>query len=299
MNPIFDAFVFGEMKLSRRRAEEVIREEEKKLTSEQRKRANDALLRKLDILKKAHVDGEPWKKLLNDEYTSALVNSLVLINVPWMMMTLGGVKRGLHIKDSVEEMIGRAVAGRNSLDGDVSGMIGAILKYDYDKYGVDTFTSYLMTAMQNSFKASAREKHIRDVIEAKTLFTGGEDEPQWTKQVMDTVMPTAHEIAINDELMSVLKELIAKLPEQESKIFGHTVQRILATGHRPLYEDVGNVVGVTRQRVNDVMHSAIKHIHELMIVHYPQLAAENGSGWKEFKKQFTIGIHEPQAGGIT
>lgn len=139
---IFHGFVFDGKRYPREEVEQATRAVQRQLGSaEELRRVNDALLARLAEAKAARRAMQKIE-LLNYPAISTLVNTLALVNQAWITNAIDkNIRNRPHLAGfTVEELYSAALTG---MAGTVSGVMNAILKYDYPKHGVDAFTPYL------------------------------------------------------------------------------------------------------------------------------------------------------------
>ena len=123
------------------------------------KQVNDLLLQKLVKAKNAY-ESKSNTELLDVPAVSTLVNTLIIVNEPWITKAIARTIRQQPqlLRSSVEELHSTALTGNSTQQGTVGGVMNAILEYDYPKYGVSSFTPYLARTISNTLQPTSHQK---------------------------------------------------------------------------------------------------------------------------------------------
>jgi hypothetical protein len=288
---IFNRFVFHGEWASRERVEEAARALQKSLTGEDCRRINDALLSQLAAAREARGAATPKKALLDDPYVSTLVNTLLLVNDAWLRTVIGqNIRRHPRLqRSSVEELYSAAVAGPASSNGSVSGVMNAILTYDYRRYGVRAFTQYLASAISNALQPTPKQRMTYRRVYARMVPMQGRDEDRTGRQWVDRLAKRPETALINRELLEVLQDVIAYLPKEQQRVTANLViAHILATGEMPTAREIAAAQQpqVSRERGRVLFMETVNGIRRLIEERYPQLAEQGVNGWEEFRRAF-------------
>jgi hypothetical protein len=282
---IFNEFVFEGKCYAKADVEAAALEVRKRLTHSRRQEVNDALLARLAEAKENHAPVEQGKDMLRDSRISTLVNTLVLVNEGLLHNVITKAKEQKpHLQHySAEELYALALAGRDSQQADVHGMMGAILHYDYRKYGVHAFTTYLTRAIDNSLHQTLKQQKNYQRIDSRTRRIPDDAEPQW----IDRNAESPEAAAINHELLEVVRSVLPRLHRQQRITAEFIIGRILETGKRPTFVEIARdayETPVSKQRAAQVMIETMNNLERAIQEKYPQLAEEGVNGWKEFRK---------------
>lgn len=287
MNPVLASFIYGDARPAKAELEAAAFEDAPHLTTQERNEANDALLRKLDFAKKAAGPHTQHKQLLADPYISDLANTLLILNTPWIVRTIGGSRKHLRLRDTSEELFSLAAMGDRSAQADVGGAYGVILSYDYDRIGdASALTQCLQTGIRRAFLPNhkdARKNHVEVLMngEAEEAFARCRDHRERN--------PAA--IALDNDLLDAIRVAIRKMPEKRREAASFIFDRLLETGEMPTQEEVASrftqkADGVPASRarggqiVQDVMTRLTANLKEIC----PQL--DEIGGWREIKAAF-------------
>jgi hypothetical protein len=247
---------------------------------------NDALLAQLD---EAKMTQKPMTQaeLLQQPRVSALVNELIANNEAWIATCIRrNIRRHRHLRGfTVEELYSTALFGQSVADGTVSGVMNAILKYDYPRFGTTNFTHYLSQAIHNALQPTAAQKKAYQRVYSRMRQEPlAEAEPGCA----DRRQKSPPVDAIDHELLAVVQSVIPRLPKpRQRSTAAWMVEHILATGERPTTLEMARVQGVTHQRASQIMEETINSLRRQIAADYPQLAEDGVGGWEEFKKVFT------------
>ena len=288
---LFNRFVFHGEWVSRERVEEAARALQQRLTGEDCRRINDALLAQLASAKEAFGAATPKKALLDDPYVSTLVNTLLLVNDAWLRTVIGqNIRRHPRLqRSSVDELYSAAVAGPILKDGSVNGVMNAILTYDYRQYGVRAFTHYLTRAITNALQPTPKQRMTYRRVYARMVPMQGRDEDGAGNQWVDRLAKRPEAAPINRELLEVLQDVIAYLPKEQQRVTANlVVAHILATGEMPTAREIAAAQQpqVSRERGRVLFMETINGIRRLIEERYPQLAGQGVNGWDEFRQAF-------------
>lgn len=259
-----------------------------------RSERNADLLSRLYEAKAAHGPAEQWKDLLRDPCISKLVNELVLLNEAWLHACVKREKAAQHLREPLEDLEQTAVAGKGGEHREVSGMMGAILKYDFGKYGVSNFTPFIRKAIHDALTPTPSE-----VIRATRVTPLAEFDGKSASWV-DHGQRRPERVAISKELLGVLEEAIQRLPGDRRVVAEYVLGEIRETGQRPSAEMVGQNHNppVTKARgaqlLNDTFDRLAVEIGKLC----PDLAESGIGGWREFDAVFGRGHRVKQGVGV-
>lgn len=288
---IFHGFVFEGKRYPREQVEQATRAVQRALIGTERRRVNDALLTRLAQAKEDH-GAASKKELLRDPEISTLVNTLVLVNEAWLKTVLDrNIKRQPHLRrSSAEELYSTALVGRDALGDSVTGMVNAILEYDYDTYGAAAFTRYLDRAISNSLQQTPKERKTYQRVYAGIQPLHGRGEDGARREWVERRAPAPEAATINQDLLEVVRSVIPHLPSQQQRFTAAwMIEHILATGERPSVEEVAQAQQppVSKQRASQILAETVNSIRYRIEAEYPQLAGQGVNGWAEFKKVLT------------
>jgi hypothetical protein len=196
------------------------------------------------------------------------------------------IRRHRHLHGyTVGELYSTALFGQSTADGTVSGVMSAILKYDYPRFGTAAFTHYLSQAIHNALQPTATQKKAYQRVYSRVRPEPlAEAEPGCADRRQKS--PPAD--AIDHELLEVVRGVIPRLPKPRQRATAAwMVEHILATGERPTTLDMARMQGVTHQRASQIMEETVNSLGRQIAADYPQLAEGGVGGWKEFKTVFT------------
>ncbi|HEY7328637.1 MAG TPA: hypothetical protein VH592_13415 [Gemmataceae bacterium] len=282
---VFHSFVFDGRAYSAERIEQAVRTVQRKLSSAELNRVNDALLSRLHHAKKAHRRLSK-KEMLDDPGICTLVNTLALVNQAWITTVIADtIQERKHLRGfTVDEVYSTALTGA----GAVGGVMNAILQYDYKLSGVDAFTTYLARAITNSLLVTPKEKKTYKRVETRTRSIHKRDEDAAEPSWVDRTAPRPETAAINRDLLEVVRSVIPDLPTQQRDTAAWMIERILETGELPMAREAAGIQRprVSRERGRQIMEKTINTIRARIEAHYPQLAEQGINGWDEFKEAF-------------
>lgn len=244
-----------------------------RLSSDERLSLTEAMLTRLDVLKKAHGPVLQRRDYLRDPEINTLVNTLVIINNPWALRTIGSIKRRLYLTEPAEELYSLAVAGRER---DAGGMTGAILMFDMS-HGIASFLPYIQRAMWNSFLPSKKMKGEHEAIGSKMQHAGEGEEETWVDRVTET--PVA--VADRRELRGIFEEAVQELPEQRKPIGRFIVKTYLEEGKMPTKERIAaaHATEISRQRGQRLAVKIVQQMKDYITKEYPDLAEAELAGF--------------------
>jgi len=288
---LFNRFVFHGEWVSRERVEEAARALQQRLTGEDCRRINDALLAQLASAKEAFGAATPKKALLDDPYVSTLVNTLLLVNDAWLRTVIGqNIRRHPRLqRSSVAELYSAAVAGPVSKDGSVNGAMNAILTYDYRRYGGRAFTHYLASAITNALQPTPKQRMTYRRVDARIQPMQGRNGEEAGHLWVDRQAERPETAPINHELLQVLQDVIAYLPKEQQRFTAKwVITHILATGEMPTAREIAAAQQppVSRERGRVIFMETVNGIRRLIEERYPQLAEQGVNGWEEFRQAF-------------
>jgi hypothetical protein len=248
---------------------------------------NDALLTRLAEAKKTR-KRMTSSEMLQNPRVSALVNHLILNNEAWIATCIArNIRRHQHLQGStIKELYSTALVGKSTEDRTVSGVMNAILNYDFPRFGTAAFTHYLYQAIHNALQPTATQKKTYQRVYSRMRPDPlAEGEPgstdRWHKS------PPAD--AIDHELLEVVQSVIPRLPTQQQRdTAAWMVKRILTTGDLPIPREAAQRQRprVSRERGRQIMQATVNSIRRQIEADYPQLAEGGINGWEEFKKAF-------------
>lgn len=251
------------------------------LTTPERTEINDALFKRLADEKKRHAH-QSAHEMLRPGIINTLVYMLVEINMPLIKDILGRIKYKNHIKDSLDEMLAQALIGERSFSAEPAGVLGAILKYDYDKYGMTTFSTYMPIAIERAFIPKNKERKNAALVQSHY----GIDPPKasWTAHEEDS----PRHVAVNHDLMRVLESAIEKLPADYHTTAVLMLDSVARTGNLPSYREISAAQHppVSPASAWRILNETMDALHDIIVRDFPQLSAEGVNGWREFRKAF-------------
>jgi hypothetical protein len=276
VNPVLYSYAVHGACHPRAEIEAAVEQSKYDLTASERSELNGALLARLDAAKKAQGPVGQRKELLQDPAISLLVNTLLVVNEPWVENRVRAFSRGRDF----DEMKSLALTGGGGETADVRGVMGAILEYDYQLSGVAAFSRYLAQAIRNALFAPREETRSTSL-------------PRADKGWRDRRQRRPENVAIDAELLAVLRQAIEELPPRNRDVARFMVEYIERTGERPTAREVGEsrTPPVTKQMGEILMKQTIDRLKEQVEATHPQLARDGVGGWDEFKKVFTIHKH--------
>src|SRR5688572_27533804 len=107
MNPLLYSYAVHGASYPKAEIEAAAQQSKYALSALERAELNDALLSRLDAAKQAHRPVEQRKELLQDPEISLLVNTLLVINEPWVENRVRAFSRGREL----DEMKSLALTG--------------------------------------------------------------------------------------------------------------------------------------------------------------------------------------------
>jgi hypothetical protein len=247
---------------------------------------NDELLSRLHEAKQSFGGYNQHKELLQDPEINELAFRLVEANKKWIGTCVRKEKNGHGYRDTEEELESLALFGNGGERSDVRGVLGAILAYDYGRYGVSSFTPYLARAIHNVLMP--REKQEREADSTVPLEGQSFVGQSW----VDRHARQPREVAIDQELLGKVDEAIAALPQRNREVARFVIDYILAHGEKPTGREIAEarVPPVTRQMGEVLGKETVAMLKEELERRNPQLAEEGIGGWDELKAVF--GIHK-------
>ncbi len=225
------------------------------LTAEERAALNDALLARLDAAKRAHRPVEQRKELLQDPAISTLVNTLLVINEPWVDNRVRAFSRGRDF-DAMKSL---ALAGGGGDTADVRGVMGAILEYDYQRSALAAFSPYLGRAIQNALVRTPKGEAAARFI---SLSRARKDRE--VREWQDRRRRRPESVAIDGELLAVPRQAIEELPARNRDVARFIVDYIERTGERPTGREVGEAQSppVSKQVGDSLAKQSIQRLKE-------------------------------------
>ncbi len=251
------------------------------LTNQERLERTAALLAALAAAKQIHVRGSDQRpsdfrrQLLHDPAVSGIVNEIVLVNEPWIRRCIQSTRHRLGIRDSADELLSKVLTGGYANGNEVGGVLAAILNYDTERGHSETFPSYLCTAINREFSFTEREKRQRRALGSKTssLDHFREDVGDHSKAWTDRASPDPSRKVINENLVEVVRDAARHLPANRRPVAEMMIDRMLEEGSWPTHEEVGKLLGVTRERGRQVGNDTVERLCAAILENYPQLAA--------------------------
>ena len=185
----------------------------------------------------------------------------------------------------MNELFSTALTG----EGVVGGVINAILAYDYPRHGVRAFSAYLGRAATNALSPTPKQKRIYRRVEARLRSLDDHAEDRSRRDWVDRAAPRSETVAINRELLDVVRSVIPRLPtEQQRETAAWMIDRILNSGELPMAREAAQIQKprVSRERGRQIMEATVDSIRRQIEEDYPQLAAQGINGWEEFRRAF-------------
>ena len=293
LQEIFYSYVFDGVSYPKQDVEAAAVAMRSRLKEPERKKVNAALLARLAAAKEAHGPVEQRKELLADPQISTLVNTLVLINQAWLhkVITRNRALKPHLLTSSAEELHSLALAGGATREADASGMIGAILEFDYRRYGASNFSGYLERAISHALHATHKQQQTYAEVYAKAQHIAGEEMGEgWA----DRKAKSPETGVIQQELLEVLQDVISRLPTEQQRFTAKwLIEQILDTGMKPRNRDIAAAQKppVSREEGRKRFQETIDSIGRQIEKDYPHLAQEGINGWEEFLK--VIGHSKP------
>lgn len=284
---VFYGYVLDGQNYPPQRVEQATRAMQRQLSSRELRRINDALLRRLDDAKEAY-GALPKRRLLADPAVSTLVNTLALVNAAWITTVIAKniKRRPCRHGTSTEELYSTALTGA----GDVGGVMNAILEYDYRTAGVASFSPYLARAIANALQPTRKQDRTYRRVQTRTRPLHKQDEEGTEPGWVDRRTPPPEAVAINRDLLEVVKSVIHRLPTAHQRLTAAwMIDRILTTGELPMAREAADCQRprVSRERGRQIMEATVDSIRQQIEADYPQLAAQGLNGWESFKAAFS------------
>jgi hypothetical protein len=227
-------------------------------------------------------------ELLQNPRVSALVNELILNNEAWIATCIArNIRRHRHLHGStITELYSTALVGKSAEEGTVSGVMNAILAYDYSRLGTAAFTQYLYMAIHNALQPTATQKKTY-----QRVYSRMRAEPLAEAELgcRDRRQKSPPADAIDHDLLEVVQSVIPRLPTpQQRDTAAWMMKRILTTGELPIPREAAQKQRprVSRERGRQILEATVNSIRRLIVEDYPQLAEGGINGWEDFKKAF-------------
>lgn len=267
----------------------------KRMTEEERGQFNGALLKRLHEAKEAYGQVEQRKDWLKDPDISQLVNTLVLLNEPFLKKRAVRHHFG-HPQERVDDLMSTGLAGPCSITADVTGLMGAILLFTYQDepkgWNAPAFTALMRTCIDNSFRLSSHDMQRINHQKALGDFEDSGEARTW----VDRHQRRPENIVMDAELRQVLDEAIERLPDNRRDVARFIVEYTEGAGELPTYKEIGQFCTpqVSRERGRQLFHLATGQLGKELNGLVPE-----GSGLTErFREVFGLHRHqEAEVGG--
>jgi hypothetical protein len=247
--------------------------------------ANDALLARLDEAKR-FADGNR-RELLKDTVVRALVGDLLTRNRPWILSRVRHEKIRMRLRDSVEDLEAQAVVGR----GDVGGLLGAVLRYDYPEYGAAGFTPYLKKVIHNALVQTPKQLRRQ---ERERPLDDDQDGKSWTARCEKSRQPRPEQVAISRELLGVIDAAAERLPANRRWVAKFVLEFTKDNARAPTGAEVGEQIGAKKQWGDQLLIDTFEKLQVEIGEMCPDLAKGGIGGLAEFRKVF--GKHKGAVG---
>jgi len=259
---------------------------QRQLGSDELRRVNDALMRRLADAKEER-RGTPKREMLDDPAISTLVNTLTLVNQALITTVIAKDSKSRLCRhgSSTEELYSAALTGYGS----IGGVMNAILEYDYRASGVGAFSSYLTRAITFALRPTRKQGKTYRRVETRTKTLGHSDESGAGQSWVDRTTPRPETTAVNRELLEVVQRVIPHLPTAQQRLTAAwIIDHILTTGELPIAREVAQMQRprVSRERGRQILEATVDSIRRQIEADYPQLAEQGLNGWEEFKRAF-------------
>lgn len=146
------------------------------------------------------------------------------------------------------------------------GLLNAINKFDYKQRKIEIFSSYISVAIENSIRYELKKynKH-RHVLSFEQLVVQNKDGDEFTiDDIIGTDKEELYDNVIENIKINIVKEALQCLTEREQQII--LLRYGLDETQRKTQEEVGNIFGVTGERIRQIEDKALKKLRHPKII---------------------------------